>query len=274
MEHRLRLKEKLEDLRRNRGLTLEQLEEQTKIPRSVLSRFEDEDDKTNINYKDLARLAMFYNVSLDYLFGITDNLQHRHIKIDNLRLTDEAIEVLAGGSFNNRLLCELMIHPDFSDFMMAFEIFISRRLSENMKLANKGFETAIEQLKADGLTPEKRDMDYSTVKEAVVDYDDYLRYRLMQKFEKLATNIYESHEKEALSEVGKGYMNTFDKQFGKYIEVKEETGDSPQAVYTMLCEQLLINAKKVPKLEQQYVISFLKRMPEVGKMIRHQQNQK
>jgi transcriptional regulator with XRE-family HTH domain len=265
MEARIRLKEKLEDLRRERGLTLEQFEEQTQIPKSILSRFEDEDDKTNINYKDLAKLAMFYNVSLDYLFGITDNLQHRHIEIDKLRLTDEAIEALSSGKFNSRLLCELMVHPDFPEFLTAFEVFISRRLSENMKLANKGFEAALEELKKNNLAPEKRDMDYSAIREAVVDYDGYLRFRLTQKFEKLAQDLYESHEKEALSEAGKGYANEFDKHFGKYIQVKEETGDTSKAIYAMLIEQFAINEKKIPPLERSAVLDFLKRVPEVGK---------
>jgi hypothetical protein len=65
----------------------------------------------------VARLAEFYNVSTDYLFGITDNLQHRSVEIDALALSDSAIETLKSKKLNNRLISELLSHPDFQQLL-------------------------------------------------------------------------------------------------------------------------------------------------------------
>lgn len=268
MQTRIRLKEKLEELRRERGLTLEQLEEQTQIPKSNLQRYEDEDDKTNVNYKDLAALAVFYNVSLDYLFGVTDNLQHRHIEVDKLRLTDEAIEVLVSGKLNNRLMCEIIAHPDFPELLSALEVYIDRKFSANIEIMNVAYQKGLDELKDKGLLPEKRDIDIAAIRESIMDGDDYLRFRLTQRFEKLALDLYDSHEKEALSEIGKGYVNEYIKQAGMYLKTYEETDDKPEATYQLLMEQLRIDAKKVLPHEKEVMLRFLSRSKATGRLLR------
>jgi len=53
--------------------------------------------------------AKFYNISTDYLFGVTDNRQHRNIEIDALVLLDSAIEILISKKLNNLLISELFL---------------------------------------------------------------------------------------------------------------------------------------------------------------------
>lgn len=65
------IQEKFEDLRKKRGLTLEQLSEQIGISKSALGNYETDDDK-DISHYSLITLAKFYGVSLDYLFGLTE----------------------------------------------------------------------------------------------------------------------------------------------------------------------------------------------------------
>ena len=103
MKIKLSLQEKLRDLRDEKKLTLADLAEAIGIPLSTLQRMEGQDD-IRIGYQDVAALAKFYGVSTDYLFGLTDNRQHRHIEVDALRLSDDAIETLIGGKVNNRLI--------------------------------------------------------------------------------------------------------------------------------------------------------------------------
>ena len=88
-------------------MTLSDLAGATGIPLSTLQRMEGKDD-IRTGYQDVATLAKFYGVSTDYLFGLTDNRQHRHIDVDVLRLSDPAIEVLKGEKVNNRLVSEIL----------------------------------------------------------------------------------------------------------------------------------------------------------------------
>jgi len=84
MKTKLTLQEKLRDLRDEKKLTLSDLAGATGIPLSTLQRTEGQGD-VRVDYQDIAALANFYGVSMDYLFGLTDNRQHRHIEVDALR---------------------------------------------------------------------------------------------------------------------------------------------------------------------------------------------
>ncbi|MGI6172371.1 MAG: helix-turn-helix domain-containing protein [Christensenellales bacterium] len=72
---KLTIPERLKDLRLERGLTLEQLAEQTGISKSALGKYE-ADDYKDISPFSIAELAKFYGVSADYLMGLTETKNH------------------------------------------------------------------------------------------------------------------------------------------------------------------------------------------------------
>lgn len=76
MKTKLTLQEKLRDLREERKLKLSEVAEQTGIPSATLGRLEAEDD-VRAGYQDIAALARFYEVSGDYLLGLTGNRRQR-----------------------------------------------------------------------------------------------------------------------------------------------------------------------------------------------------
>ena len=84
MKIRLTLQEKLRDLRDEKKLTLTALSEATGILTATLQRLEANDDH-HASYTDVAALATFFGVSADYLFGQTDNRQHRNVEIGDRR---------------------------------------------------------------------------------------------------------------------------------------------------------------------------------------------
>ena len=61
------IQERLWELRKDKGLNLEELSKLTGISKSALGNYEKEDYK-EINHGNLILLADFYGVSLDYLF--------------------------------------------------------------------------------------------------------------------------------------------------------------------------------------------------------------
>ena len=90
----------------------------------------------------MAALAKFYNVSTDYLFGITDNRQHRNIDIDALTLSDSAIEILKSKKLNNRLISELLSHTDFGQLIKAVEVYIDKKMMPQMQTLNAVYRLA------------------------------------------------------------------------------------------------------------------------------------
>jgi len=148
MKINLTLQEKLRDLRDERKLKQQEVADKTGIPLATISRIESNDDNQT-SYQTVAALAKFYNVSTDYLFGVTDNRQHRNIDIDALALSDSAIEILKSKKLNNRLISELLSHADFGQLINAVEVYIDKKMMPQMQTLNAVYrlaETTIKKL--------------------------------------------------------------------------------------------------------------------------------
>jgi len=125
MEIKLTIQERLRDLRAERGLTLEQLANDTHISRSSLSSYESNEFK-DISPFAIVTLAQFYGVSTDYLLGLSENKKHSDVDITSLHLNDEVLDLLRSGKINNRLLGEIILHKDFKRFLLDVEIVVDR----------------------------------------------------------------------------------------------------------------------------------------------------
>ena len=99
----LSIQERLKDLRVERGLTLEQLAEQTHLSKSALGSYEAEDFK-DISHYAIIKLAKFYGVTADYLLGLSETKNHPNTDLADLRLSDDMIELLKSGRVDNSLL--------------------------------------------------------------------------------------------------------------------------------------------------------------------------
>ena len=91
MKCKLSIQEKLKDLRIEKGLSLQELSEQTGISRASLGNYETDDYK-EISHKAIITLADFYGVTSDYLLGLTENREQHLFPIDELGLDDETQE--------------------------------------------------------------------------------------------------------------------------------------------------------------------------------------
>ena len=120
----LSIQERLKDLRVERGLTLEQLAEQTHLSKSALGSYEGDNFK-DISHYALIELAKFYEVTVDYLLGRSQTKNRSNADLADLRLSDDMIELLKSGRVDNSLLCELAAHPDFPRLMADLEIYVN-----------------------------------------------------------------------------------------------------------------------------------------------------
>ena len=125
MHIRLTLQEKLRDLREEKGLKLEELSKEIGISKSALGRYENEEG-SEIGHKHICMLANYYNVSADYLVGLSENRNPVNAEIRDLHLQDKTIELLTSGKLNTRLICEMIEHDDFPKFLVDTEAYVDR----------------------------------------------------------------------------------------------------------------------------------------------------
>ena len=103
MKTRISVQERLKDLRVEQGLNLEELAQKTGISKSALGSYEnDNDEYKEINHGSLLKLADFYQVSVDYLLGLTNNRKYENTPIEELHLSDEVVELLKSERFRAR----------------------------------------------------------------------------------------------------------------------------------------------------------------------------
>ena len=131
----LSIQERLKDLRVERGLTLEQLEEQVNLSKSALGSYEAKDFK-DISHYAIIKLAKFYGVTADYLLGLSQTRNHPNADLADLHLSDDMIELLKSGRVDNSLLCELAAHPDFPQLMADLEIYVNGIAGKQVQSAN------------------------------------------------------------------------------------------------------------------------------------------
>lgn len=94
MKVKLSIQEKLRDLRdEQKDLTLEKLSQATGIASSTLGKYESDDYK-DISHTYLLTLAKYYNVSADWLLGLSESREVQNHEIADLQLDDETLEIL------------------------------------------------------------------------------------------------------------------------------------------------------------------------------------
>ena len=133
------IQERLWELRKDKGLNLEELSQKTGISKSALASYESDDNK-EINHGSLIALADFYEVSIDYLFCRTENREQINTPLSELHLTDEAVELLKSGRINNRLLCEIVTNDKFEQLMTDTEIYIDGHATSTFRTLYESLE--------------------------------------------------------------------------------------------------------------------------------------
>ena len=139
MKSRLTIQERLKDLRKEKDINLEKLEELTGISKSALGSYEANDYK-EIRHGNLVTLADFYGVSVDYLLCRTENRKLSNVSLAELHLSDDMVELLKSGNINNRLLCEIATNDKFVRLMTDTEIYIDGHATARFRDINESLE--------------------------------------------------------------------------------------------------------------------------------------
>lgn len=125
------INERFKDLRVEQRLTLEELGKRIGIPGSTIADYEKDD--YFIPHTAILEYAKYFNVSADFLLGLTENRKHANTDFQSLHLSDEAINVIRDKQTNTRLLSEMIAHPAFKGFLIDAEICVDGYVHQSLQ---------------------------------------------------------------------------------------------------------------------------------------------
>ena len=244
----LSIQERLKDLRVERGLTLEQLAEETKLSKSALGSYE-ADDLKDISHYALIKLAKFYEVTTDYILGRSKNRNHPNADLADLRLSDEMIDLLKSGRIDNTLLCELAAHPDFPRLMADLEIYVNGTALKQVQSANAIVDIMSATIMKQH-NPGLSDPQLRQLVAAHIDDDSFCRYVIQQDINKIALDLREAHKEDFFSVPEDNPLEDF---LQTAEETAKEGSDPEQASLAFICKRLKLNLKKLSEEEKKWL---------------------
>lgn len=193
MAQKLTMGEKLKDLRTERGLTTKEVCRLTGVSENIYNGLEN-DIGRDTGYSRIVALARFYGVATDYLLGFTESRITRNVELNELGLSDKAIVVLLSKKQSPDLVSKLIEHPDFTHLINAIDVYVRQIAAPNISAVNgmtRIAERGIEGVFADSETkPEGYDAALQYMNETVVQEDEFLRYRITERFNQILRDVY------------------------------------------------------------------------------------
>ena len=204
MQIKMTMGEKLKDLRVERGLTMKQVCQATGISEAVYNGLENDADR-DTGYSRIIALARFYEVPTDYLLGFTESRITKNIELKQLHLTDKAIEILMSRKQNNYLMSQIIEHQDFTNLMNSIDVYIRQLAAPNIGTINnmtKVVQYSIENYYSDGKNkPEGYDSTLNYINETLVNDDDYLRFRISERFNQILRDVYDANKENVREDI-------------------------------------------------------------------------
>ena len=223
MEAKLTIQERLKDMRVvDRGLSLEQLAEQTGLSKSALGKYESEDFK-DISPFAIVTLAKFYGVSTDYLLGLTENKNPANAELQALHLRDDAVDAIRDGKYNKRLLSELLAHDKFQQLMVDAEVYVDRIADSRINDMNAMLEAVRQQI-IQQCTVEDGDLHTRTLALAQIQTTEYFKQVLSDDLISILSDIREAHKQDATTADGESAA----KAVSEYLQTALSYEGSPQ----------------------------------------------
>ena len=191
----LTIAERLKDLRKDRGLTLEALAEAVNISKSALGTYETGEFK-DISPFSIVKLAKFYGVTTDYLMGASNLEKEADAEIQELHLTNEALNALKAGGFSGTLLSEIINHRDFQRLMVDMEIFVDHIAGMQIDNLNSAMST-MRGIVQKQYHPDETELFYRTLELAKIPADEYVGSVLREDLTGILRDIRAAHSKPA-----------------------------------------------------------------------------
>lgn len=254
MELCMPIGDRLRELREDMELSQENLAKELDIAIGTISKYENimDMDPGPISSGNVVKLAKFFNVSADYILGLTENKTEYKTPVSDLQLTDKAISVIKSNTLNNHLLSEIISHDAFFDFIMDVEMYIKGTIDteyiDQLGYA-RGTAKAITYL-ARYMAPNNKREKKKTIKNAAEELD-----KISESFVEVDdTKYFRFVFQEELNHIIDDIYNEYHSKYDKPVELEVDFEKSLEALsdpdILKQTEDLLIPKGKMTKEEK------------------------
>ena len=258
MKRGITIQERLKDLRTERHLKLDELAAVTKISKSALGSYENDDYK-EISHKILVELADFYGVSTDYLLCRTENRNHPDTELTELHLSDDVVELLKSGRINNRLLCEIVTNDKFEKLMTDTEIYIDGHATAWFRDINESLEVQrLELIRQHRLVD--GDFYSNTLLAGEIEEEDFFCHITHKTWDAILHDIRKAHEHDIDSTPDYSLAKKMGLEIRKAIQ---SSGDYLGKVWAVIFNMLGMDFYKLSPDEQKTFKKVLSKSPAI-----------
>ena len=244
----LTIQERLKDLRVERGLTLEQLAEQTGLSKSALGSYEADDFK-DISHYALIKLAKFYGVTADYLLGLTETKSHSNADLADLRLSDNMIDLLKNGRIDTALFCDLATHKDFAKLLADIEIYVNGIAAMQIQNLNAWMDVARAEI-MEKYQPGEHDRTAYLLNAAHVQEGEYFSQRVHDDIDGIIEDIKEAHRGRSESAPDTSAAAELKRDLEEVASFK---GSRTEQLILLFCKQTRLKYSRLTEEEKQWL---------------------
>lgn len=134
------IRDRLRDLMRQRKMTQAELAKKIDIAESTLSRFvSGRTDK--LGDESVMQIAEIFNVSTDFLLGITDEPDRKNYDVSELGLSVEAAKNLYTGKLNTDVVNKLLTNPHFAEATYLISRYLNDTLAVGFATQNQLYDS-------------------------------------------------------------------------------------------------------------------------------------
>ena len=196
------------------------------------------------------------------MLGLTENREQHRFPVDDLGLDDETVELLKSGKLNVRLICEMIKHPEFINFLSDMEIYVDNLAGMQFRNINKMIEQTRVRIQNKGISDEDHYM--KTLQAATISEDNYFNNLLGNDIVRIAKDIRDAHNKDA--ETGEA-TTPVDDILDSFEELKT-ADNATQAQMVMYSKLLKINFTKMDPYEFKTFTDILQRYSDLCKPVK------
>ena len=244
--------EKIKDMRIERHMTTKQLAQATDISEAVLNGLEN-DIGRDVGYSRIIDLAKFFEVPTDYLLGFTESRITKNIELKELGLSDKAIEVLITKRQDNELVSQLIEHSEFSNLINAIDIYVKQIAAKSINTINNltaVVQRGVENYVAGAGMPDGYGAAMNYINETKVDEDEFLRYRITERFNQILRDVYSANAEKAEKNITSAIsdsneMTSFMLELLDQVKSGEVDIETPMEAVALMMKQMWVSEEEM-----------------------------
>ena len=243
-------------IQEERNLNLEDVAKAVDISPATLSNYENKEYK-DISLSLLTKLAKYYQVSLDWLAGLSETKDPQNIAVSELCLDDTTLELLKNNHFNHLLLCEIMKHPHFIKLMLHSEIYVDGLATMHIQNINQVLNSITKEI-IQQYNPNSNDLHLNTLEQSCINEDEYFFHTIHNDLDTILRTIREKHQFDINSAPIEPTSSASEKM-KQFLQVMKTTNNLTEAYWRIFCQEMGIKYDSLSEEEHNTMKKVLKK---------------